>query len=64
MKTVYLVDSFGCTFSSREKFTQQLQDMIDFHADQGWKLHSFETPGSSASLCVVVFYREVEDTEA
>ena len=57
-KYEYKVDSFGCTFSTREKFTQQLQEMINKYAADGWKLHSYETPGAIGELCVVVFYRE------
>ncbi len=60
-KYVYKVDSFGCTFSTRNKFTQQLQEIIDRYAAEGWKLHSYETPGALGELCVVVFYRESED---
>ncbi|MBQ1463854.1 MAG: DUF4177 domain-containing protein [Ruminococcus sp.] len=60
MKYIYKVDSFGCTFSTREKFTQQLQDMINRYAVEGWMLHSYETPGAIGELCVVVFYKEAE----
>ncbi len=59
-KTIYKVDSFGCTFSTRTKFTEQLQEMIDKYANEGWKLHSYETPGALGELCVVVFYKEEE----
>ena len=59
-KTVYKVDSFGCTFSTRAKFTEQLQEIIDKYANQGWRLHSYETPGALGELCVVVFYKEEE----
>lgn len=59
-KMVYKVDSFGCTFSTRGKFTAQLQEIIDKYAADGWKLHSYETPGAIGELCVVVFYKEIE----
>ncbi|MBR1864843.1 MAG: DUF4177 domain-containing protein [Ruminococcus sp.] len=62
-KYEYKVDSFGCTFSGRNKFTQQLQDMIDKYASDGWTLHSYETPGALGELCVVVFCREVQEKD-
>lgn len=62
-KMEYKVDSFGCTFSTREKFQNQLQEIIDKYAADGWMLHSYETPGAIGELCVVVFYREAEDKE-
>ena len=49
-KTVYKVDSFDCTLSSRAKFTSQLQEMIDKYAADGWKYHSCETPGAIGAL--------------
>lgn len=57
MKTVYKTDSFGCTFSTRKKFTQQLQAMIDKYAGEGWLLHSYQVV--LGELCVVVFYRDL-----
>ena len=60
MKYEYKIDSFGCTFSTRTRFTQQLQDIINKYAAEGWMLHSYETPGAIGELCVVVFYREVQ----
>ena len=60
MKYEYKIDSFGCTFSTRTKFTQQLQDIINKYAAEGWMLHSYETPGAIGELCVVVSYREVQ----
>ena len=60
MKYEYKIDSFGCTFSTRTKFTQQLQDIINKYAAEGWMLHSYETPGALGELCVGVFYREVQ----
>ena len=60
MKYEYKIDSFGCTFSTRTKFTQQLQDIINKYAAEGWMLHSYETPSALGELCVVVFYREVQ----
>ena len=59
MKYEYKVDSFGCTFSTRAKLNTQLQEMLNKYAEDGWMLHSFEIPGASADICVVVFYREV-----
>lgn len=60
-KYIYKVDSFGCTFSTRAKFTQQLAEMIDKYAQEGWRLHSYETPGAIGELCVCVFEKEAED---
>lgn len=60
MKYEYKVDSFSCVFSSRNKFTEQLQEMVNKYAAEGWILHSYETPGALGELCVVVFYREVQ----
>lgn len=57
----YKVDSFGCTFSTRGKFTQQLQEIINKYASEGWRLHSYETPGAIGELCVVVFYKEYDE---
>lgn len=62
-KQEYLVDSFGCVFSTRGVFQKQLQEMINKHAAEGWLLHSYETPGAMGELCVVVFYRDAEDKE-
>ena len=59
-KTVYKVDSFDCTLSSRGKFTSQLQEIIDKYAADGWKYYSCATPGAMGALCVVVFFKEEE----
>ncbi len=53
---VYQVDSFGCTLSTRKKFTEELQQLIDRRAAEGWKLHSFEI--ILGDICVVVFFKE------
>ena len=52
----YKVESFGCTLSTKKKFTAQLQELIDKYAAEGWKLHSFEV--ILGEICVVVFFRE------
>ena len=52
----YKVESFGCTLSTKKKFTIQLQELIDKYAADGWKLHSFEV--ILGDICVVVFFRE------
>ena len=53
---MYQVDSFGCTLSTRKKFTEELQQLIDRRAAEGWKLHSFEI--ILGDICVVVFFKE------
>ncbi len=52
----YIVESFGCTLSTPEMFTKQLQELINRYACEGWKLHSFEL--IHGDVCVVVFYKE------
>lgn len=59
-RTIYKVDSFSCTFSTKGKVVKQLQEMIDKYAGDGWKLHSYEIPGALGELCIVVFYKEEE----
>ena len=41
-----------------EKKVEQLQEMIDKYAAEGWMLHSYETPGALGELCIVVFYKD------
>lgn len=62
MRYVYKVDSFGCTFSSRNKFTAQLQAMLDYYASEGWRLHKMDLTGGE--LCVLVFEKRIEDEAA
>lgn len=42
MPYVYKVDSFNCTFVSRNKFNAQFQAVVDYYAAEGWRLHSFQ----------------------
>ena len=53
---VYQVDSFGCSLSTRKKFTEELQQLIDKRASEGWKLHSFNV--IMGDVCVAVFYKQ------
>lgn len=58
-KTVYKTDYFKCTLSTTRKFNEQLQQALDKHAVDGWKLHSWRIfPAGEA--CVLVFFREEE----
>ena len=54
----YKADSFGCTFSSRKKFDEDLQEMLDRYAGEGWLLHSYHV--IEGEMCTLVFYREME----
>ncbi len=57
-RIVYKSDYFKCTFDSVEKFNAKLQEKLDRYAEEGWLLHSYQVPGSAASFCTLVFYRE------
>ena len=57
-RIVYKSDFFKCTFSTVEKFNQQLQEKLDQYAEDGWLLHSYHVPGEGATFCTLVFYRE------
>ena len=60
MSKVYLTESFACTFKSRVDYTNTLQALLDQYSAAGWRLHSFETPGTG-DFCVVVFERDREE---
>ena len=54
---VYRSDYFKCTFSTASRFNEQLQEMLDRYAGEGWLLHSYHVIGAG-ELCTLVFYRE------
>lgn len=58
MTVQYKTETFTCLLSFPGKFRDQLQEVLDRNAREGWKLHSWQVPGASASYCVVVFYKE------
>ena len=62
MRYVYKVDSFNCVFTGRNKFIAQLQAMLDYYAEEGWRLHSMEIP--SGEVCTLVFEKKIEDDPA
>ena len=37
-----------------------MQELLDKNAADGWKLHSWQIPGATASFCVMVFYKDKE----
>lgn len=51
----YKVESFGCTFATKKKFSAQLQDVINTNAALGWEFHSFTV--IIGDTCVVIFRR-------
>ena len=57
-RIVYKSDYFKCAFSSVQRFNEQLQEMLDRYAAEGWLLHSYQVPGQTAGFCTLVFYRE------
>lgn len=57
---IYKTETFGCTFSTKKRFNQQLQQVLDIYAAEGWKLHSWQVV-AMGEFCTVVFYREEED---
>ena len=56
-RVVYKSDYFKCTLSTVKKFNEQLQEMLDRYAAEGWLLHSYHVPGMG-EFCTLVFYRE------
>lgn len=52
--------TFGCAFSTKSGFNDKLQSLLDEYAEDGWKLHTMQVAGASASICVCVFEREKE----
>ena len=57
----YETVTFGCLFSSKEDFNNKLQRILDDYAEEGWRLHTIQIAGGSASMCVCVFEREAEE---
>ena len=55
----YKTVTFGCAFSTKNGFVEKLQRELDIYSSQGWELHSFQVPGGSASVCIMVFEKEV-----
>ena len=55
----YKADSFRCTFASRRKFDELLQEMLDKYSAEGWLLHSYHL--AEGDFCTLVFYREVQN---
>ena len=62
-KFIYKVETFGCTFSSREKYQRQLQEVIDRNAAEGWILHSSGLSGEG-TICTVIFYKDAGEAIA
>lgn len=56
----YETVTFGCFFNSRESFNSKLQEVLDSYAVEGWRLHTMQVAGSSASTCICVFEREID----
>lgn len=59
MQYIYKVDSFNCTFASRNKFNAQFQAVVDYYAADGWRLHSFQVV--EGQTCMMVFEKPTEE---
>ena len=59
MRYIYKVDSFPCAFAGRNRFSAQLQAMLDYYAQEGWRFRDMEIP--TGELCTLVFEKQVED---
>lgn len=59
MNYQYKSVTFGCTFNTKKMFNEKLQELLDEYSTQGWKLHTMEVCGASASVCVCVFEKEI-----
>ena len=55
-KIIYKSDYFKCTFSTADRFNEQLQQKLDQYSAEGWLLHSYHI--IEGGLCTLVFYRE------
>ena len=60
-KIRYKIEHFYCIFSTSKGIAEKMQTLLDKNAAEGWKLHSWQIPGASASFCEMVFYKETED---
>ena len=57
----YKTETFGCGFSTKSGFNSKLEDLLNEYAEEGWRLHTMQVAGASASICICVFEREAED---
>lgn len=53
--------TFGCAFNTKHGFNEKLQNLLDEYSKKGWRLHTMQVAGSSASVYICVFEREIED---
>ena len=56
----YRTERFYCMFSTAGMIERKMQELLDKNAADGWKLHSWQIPGATASFCVMVFYKDEE----
>ena len=59
MKYEYKTVTFGCAFSTKNSLNVRLQSLLDKYSKDGWKLHTMQVAGGSASICICVFEREL-----
>lgn len=59
MEYEYKTVTFGCAFCSKNSFNETLQSLLDEYSEDGWKLHTMQVAGGSASICICVFEREL-----
>ena len=57
----YKTETFSCLFKSNTGFNEDLQELLDEYADDGWKLHTMQVAGSTASTCICVFEKKVDE---
>ena len=60
-RTRYKTERFYCMFSTTGMIARKIQELLDKNAADGWKLHSWQIPGATASFCVMVFYKDEDD---
>lgn len=58
MEYEYKSIAFGLTFSKKNGFNEKVQAYLDQYAKEGWRLHTVNVYGASASIGHIVFERE------
>lgn len=58
MEYEYKSIAFGLTFSTKNGFNEKVQAYLDQYAKKGWRLHTVNVYGASASIGHIVFERE------
>lgn len=61
MEYEYKSITFGLTFSTKNGFNEKVQAYLDQYAKEGWRLHTVNVYGASASIGHIVFEKEVKE---